>query len=657
RGSALSSRSNGTIRRHSASDDWERTLSSSMSSSSSSNSSSSNNNINVRVGTSTPSLSRSSSFSPPSPDMRELKAAAAVAIVASAVYLWDFFLSADSHASLGVARDTNAYVTLKQLLAENVPGDKMGGPGAGDTSSGDGPGTQKGRDAGDDYAVSVGKALLDMQRHVLRKLCASVYPDFQASSSHEHLCAELTTGTRSPARLPPGPPDQLDFDPAPSQQQRDSIGGGAPLPPPPQGPTPAARRGTSAAVSPPRQVRAPPPLRQKMLLQQQQQQQQGGGSEVGAGDKASSASPFAFLGGGTPPSDGERKAVTAGNSHARRSSAPGVSPTGVASRGAGIGGKSGPGRVDPFPPEEDAPRVSDRAGRVQGVSGPQFEPLWRASRGWVLEKVMRRVELPPHVSRHRPPWDKACQQGRRGERGAVGTGRSSSGTAPPDLRQHLSLPRTARRLGRRPSYSSGSLVPGEPTEEADSSAGVGGSTHAGGGGGVAGDLDVASPPDVLGSRSGFGVQETQGIEPGPTGAREDGGRGVVGEGIRGCAEWAVSFSGSLHQGITTVQTEHAVCVAPRNLGLDVPPEGLEAFYCPCLPASGEAPRACPPPGGGKSSGVGKGGRGSGSSRGRCFGPGVPPPPPRLFTFAAPGRSGAGIFYGACLSVFRYAIDL
>ncbi|CAM9333451.1 unnamed protein product [Ectocarpus sp. 4 AP-2014] len=650
RGSALSSRSSGTIRRHSASNDWERPLLSSMSSSSSSSSS---NNINVRVGTSTPSLSRSSSFSPPSPDMRELKAAAALAIVASAVYLWDFFLSADSHASLGVARDTNAYVTLKQLLAENVPGDKMGGPGAGDASSGVGPGTQKGRDAGDDFAVSVGKALLDMQRHVLRKLCASVYPDFQASSSHEHLCAELTTGTRSPARLPPGPPDQLDFDPAPLQQQRDSVGGGAPLPPPPQGPTPAVRRGTASTVSPPRQVRAPPPLRQKMLLQQQQQQQQGGGSEVGAGDKASSASPFAFLGGGTPPSDGERKVVTAGDSysHARRSSAPGVSPTGVASRGAGIGGKNGPGRVDPFPSEEDAPRVSDRAGRVQGVSGPPFEPLWRASRGWVLEKVMRRVELPPHVSKHRPPWDKACQQGRRGDKGAVGTGRSSSGTVPPDLRQHLSLPRTARRLGRRPSHSLGSLVLGEPTEGADSSVGVGGSTQ-GGDGGVTGDLDVASPPDILGSRSGFGVQETQGIEPGPKGPRENGGGGVVGEGIRGCAEWAVSFSGSLQQGIMTVQTEHAVCVAPRNLGLDVPPEGLEAFYCPCLPASGEAPRACPPPSGWKSSGVGKGGRGSGSNRGGCFGPGVPPPPPRLFTFAAPGRSGTGTFYGACLSVFR-----
>lgn len=124
--------------------------------------------------------------------------------------------------------------------------------------------------------------------------------------------------------------------------------------------------------------------------------------------------------------------------------------------------------------------------------------------------------------------------------------------APPDLRQHLSLPRTARRLGRRPSQSSGSLVPGEPTEQADSSAGVGSSMH-GGGGGVAVDLDVASPPDVVGTRSGFGVQETQGIEPGPTGAREDGGGGVVGEGIRGCAEWAVSFSGSLQQGITTVQ--------------------------------------------------------------------------------------------------------
>ncbi|CAB1112114.1 unnamed protein product [Ectocarpus sp. CCAP 1310/34] len=142
--------------------------------------------------------------------------------------------------------------------------------------------------------------------------------------------------------------------------------------------------------------------------------------------------------------------------------------------------------------------------------------------------------------------------GSKGGKGAVGSGTSSSGTAPLDLRQHLSLTRTAQRLGRRPSHSSGSLVPGEPTEEADSSAGVGGSTQ-GGGGGVAGDSDVASPPNVLGSRSGFGVQETQGIEPGPTGAREDGGGGVVGEGIKGCAEWTVSFSGSLRQGIMTVQ--------------------------------------------------------------------------------------------------------
>ncbi|CAN0209971.1 unnamed protein product, partial [Laminaria digitata] len=64
----------------------------------------------------------------------------------------------------------------------------------------------RGGDATVDLAVAVGKALIDVQRQVLRKLCASVYPDFQASSSYEHLCDELTTGAHSPPRLPPGPP-------------------------------------------------------------------------------------------------------------------------------------------------------------------------------------------------------------------------------------------------------------------------------------------------------------------------------------------------------------------------------------------------------------------------------------------------------------------
>lgn len=107
------------------------------------------------------------------------------------------------------------------------------------------------------------------------------------------------------------------------------------------------------------------------------------------------------------------------------------------------------------------------------------------------------------------------------------------------------------------------------------------------------------------------------------------------------------------------QTEHVVCVAPRNLGLDVPPEGLEPFFCPCLPASGRGLCAGPPLGQGGSrtgrvKGEGDDNAGGGDGRTGCSGAGagLSPPPPRLFTFAAPGRSGAGIFYGACLSVFR-----
>lgn len=53
-------------------------------------------------------------------------------------------------------------------------------------------------------------------------------------------------------------------------------------------------------------------------------------------------------------------------------------------------------------------------------------------------------------------------------------------------------------------------------------------------------------------------------------------------------------------------------------------------------------------GGGKlrrNSGAGGDGVGGGFLRCGC-------PPPRLFTFAAPGRNGAGTFYGACLTVFR-----
>lgn len=127
--------------------------------------------------------------------------------------------------------------------------------------------------------------------------------------------------------------------------------------------------------------------------------------------------------------------------------------------------------------------------------------------------------------------------------------------ASPELRQHVSLPRTARRLGRRPYHSPRGPKSGSPTDiSAAPLAGVGGGGH-GGGGSASGDWDVTSPPEVPGRRPGFGVGvagDSGGLEPGFTGEAE-GGRGVVGEGIRGCAEWAVSFTGCLEKGITTVK--------------------------------------------------------------------------------------------------------
>ncbi|CAN0105357.1 unnamed protein product, partial [Discosporangium mesarthrocarpum] len=58
------------------------------------------------------------------------------------------------------------------------------------------------------------------------------------------------------------------------------------------------------------------------------------------------------------------------------------------------------------------------------------------------------------------------------------------------------------------------------------------------------------------------------------------------------------------------------------------PEGLEAFFCPELPADGPGAFVCGREGGLANSG------------------------PKLFMFVAPGRDGQGMFYGACLLVYR-----
>ena len=151
--------------------------------------------------------------------------------------------------------------------------------------------------------------------------------------------------------------------------------------------------------------------------------------------------------------------------------------------------------------------------------------------------------------RHLPPTPPSCQP------------------ASPELRQHVSLPRTARRLGRRPYHSPGPTAPssGSPTGISAPSlavAGAGGSGGSQGGGSQGGgsasaDWDVTSPPEVPGRRPGFGVGDGGGVEPGFAGEAGGGGGGILGEGIRGCAEWAVSFSGHLEQGITTVKARGA----------------------------------------------------------------------------------------------------
>lgn len=104
-------------------------------------------------------------------------------------------------------------------------------------------------------------------------------------------------------------------------------------------------------------------------------------------------------------------------------------------------------------------------------------------------------------------------------------------------------------------------------------------------------------------------------------------------------------------------------VASREGSPRAVPDGLEAFFWPELPADGRGPCACCSPPCipaylGAAEGVKR--RGSKSrSRGRRLyseffsqGKRPPIPPPRVITFAAPGRNGVGTFYGVCLSVYR-----
>ncbi|CAM9773239.1 unnamed protein product, partial [Choristocarpus tenellus] len=116
-----------------------------------------------------------------------------------------------------------------------------------------------------------------------------------------------------------------------------------------------------------------------------------------------------------------------------------------------------------------------------------FESLWRCSQGNILERMLRRMTLPGHVSKHLPPLERGGRGGGGiglrqmgvgngmvmgrggtvgGDMGDLGSGcggagglgvwqrRSGSGifSSPgsPGAREHILLPRSIRRLGRKP---------------------------------------------------------------------------------------------------------------------------------------------------------------------------------------------------------------
>lgn len=124
--------------------------------------------------------------------------------------------------------------------------------------------------------------------------------------------------------------------------------------------------------------------------------------------------------------------------------------------------------------------------------------------------------------------------------------------ASPVLRRHISLPHATRRLGQRSYHTPGAPAPESSADTPASTAPNAVDGSGDGGGSAAGDWEVASPPKVPGRREEFGVGDRPGFEPGIADGAW-GGEGVIGEGVRGCAEWAMSFSGDLKQGTTTVK--------------------------------------------------------------------------------------------------------
>lgn len=200
-----------------------------------------------------------------------------------------------------------------------------------------------------------------------QKLCASIYPTFQASPTYEQLCDELTACARSPVRAPLAAADKA-HDTATLDVGAVAVAVGDDVPP--AAPTAtnadnAAAGGLNGYAGGDAERIAWPPPRQ-------------------LGPHGKPESPFAFLG-----NSPERRR----NTHMRRSTAPGL-------------GGGGSGDFDPRAEALAFRQAGCKVGQIEtptSLSGPDLRTLWEASRGLVLEKVMRKIELPSHISRHRPP--------------------------------------------------------------------------------------------------------------------------------------------------------------------------------------------------------------------------------------------------------------
>lgn len=255
-------------------------------------------------------------------------------------------------------------------------------------------------------------AVLTFLSRLLFKLCASVYPDFQASGTYEYLCDELTSSARSPRRSSGGHPGSVigSSSPDPSSHGT-SLSDGNPASEngystyPPSSPdssqhshaTVGAEKG--AALSPPQHF---------------------------ASSNGRSRSPFTFLGsnGNTGGSPGRSESLQ--HHHLRWSP---VSGAGESCNGGGDG-SSRESWADMLASRPSGGRAARDMEASMSVSGPDFASLWERCHGCVLEKVMRRIELPSHVSRHRPPLagDAPAGDGGGWGQGGCGGGGGSSST-------------------------------------------------------------------------------------------------------------------------------------------------------------------------------------------------------------------------------------